>query len=347
MSYLGFKEMAAVDVPTPPLGEVRYFHNVATGFPSFKDAAGNVHILQGAAGARGSVGPVGEEIDYEQILIPGKRGSAGPPGATGATGAAGARRMVIIQQEDGEEGLPGIPGRRGADGTGGGGGGSTFPQDNPFVPAGSPRVTYDYTEPGWVDVNTGLLTTQDIDTTSPSALYWKHSGSQAKQIYKLFPIPAGDFSLFLPFSINAEFQSYAFGGIGLTDGTADGAGNQVFHAAGVHSGYNGATWVAFHQTNTNFVNGVVATGMHSSIAAPSPMLRLTRASATYKWATSLHGWHCGRVWYEKTINPSFTPTHFGVMCFNNVGAIAEFTFDKLIYYPSVVSTPNGEVLMSY
>ncbi len=131
MSYWGFKEMAAVDVPTPPAGELRYFHNVATGFPSFKDASGAVHILQGPAGAAGSPGRIGppgmaEEPDLEPILIPGRRGLVGPTGAAGATGAAGVRRTVIIQQEDAEDGLVGVPGRRGASGVGGGSSGLVF-----------------------------------------------------------------------------------------------------------------------------------------------------------------------------------------------------------------------------
>lgn len=113
MSYWGFKEMDAGDVPTPPAGEVRYFHNLATGYPSFKDSAGAVHILGGPAGSPGRIGPPGasDEPDYEPILIPGRRGLTGPTGLTGATGAAGSRRTILVQQDDAEDGLRGPPGR--------------------------------------------------------------------------------------------------------------------------------------------------------------------------------------------------------------------------------------------
>lgn len=88
-SGITLKSVDPVDIPTPDANKSTIFiDSTNADEPSYKDDAGAVHTLVGAAGATGATGP------------------AGPP--------------VLIDGEAGEDGLT-IPGPAGASGSGGGG----------------------------------------------------------------------------------------------------------------------------------------------------------------------------------------------------------------------------------
>lgn len=123
MPYWQFPAEPAASVPTPPTGKINMFFNLTTGLPSYKDDAGVVHSLVGAAGLQGLTGPPGEEG------LPGDPGEPGPPGPQGNPGPTGAPSTTPgpmgipgIWTEDPEDGMIGPPGPKGTDGVGGGGG---------------------------------------------------------------------------------------------------------------------------------------------------------------------------------------------------------------------------------
>lgn len=104
------------DIATPSAGHIAIFANsLDSNRPYFRDDAGVLHPLEGAAGPAGSVGPPGipEEADFEPVMVPGPQGIAGPLGPTGPAGIG----PLVMYAEDIEDPIS-IPGPKGADGVG-------------------------------------------------------------------------------------------------------------------------------------------------------------------------------------------------------------------------------------
>lgn len=113
-SGITLKETDPADIPTPTANKSTIFiDSTNSDEPSYKDDAGVVHTLVGAAGSlgpAGGVGPPGYDGDQgeDAPIVPGPQGIQGATGATGAVGPAGPVTIgpMGIDGDPGEDGFP-------------------------------------------------------------------------------------------------------------------------------------------------------------------------------------------------------------------------------------------------
>lgn len=108
-------------VPTPASGKVTLFSDSTnSNIPSYKDSAGAVHELTGAAGAQGAQGTpggVGPQGPVGAVGAQGANGAQGAQGAQGSAGAQGAQGATGAQGSAGAQGANGAQGATGAQGS--------------------------------------------------------------------------------------------------------------------------------------------------------------------------------------------------------------------------------------
>ncbi len=121
-SGINIKTTDPADIPTPDTDKITIFSDSTNSDePSYKDDAGVVHTLVGAAGSAGpagGLGPPGMDGDTGEDGMP-IPGPVGPIGATGAVGPAGPITIgpMGLDGDPGEDGFP-IPASQPAGGGG-------------------------------------------------------------------------------------------------------------------------------------------------------------------------------------------------------------------------------------
>lgn len=215
----------------------------------------------------------------------------------------------------------------------------------PASPSGSDdefSSTQSGTPTGWTGVNWSGLTTSNVNTTKPGALWVENAqnggGTPFLQRHLLKAIPAGDFTIVAPVCHTGIFPSAGstnrMVGLSLADGTTSGAGNQVLCMSAVDStGYK-----RFALRYTNFTGASAATYLNATGDPQDQYVRIRRSSTTYffGWSPDL------RVWYEAAgvtaATFTFTPTHFGLMVRNDAtGAVQQAAFDFFRYAASATA----------
>lgn len=224
------------------------------------------------------------------------------------------------------------------------GGGGTTIDTPPTSPSGSDdefSSTQTGTPSGWTGVNWSGLTTSNVNTGKPGALWVENPQNGAGvflQRHLLKAIPAGDFTIVTDTTQAGIFPAASttnrIVGLALADGTTSGAGNQVICASAVDS----AGHKRFALRYTNFTGASAASYVNATGDPRDRYVRIRRSGTTYffGWSPDL------RVWYEAAgvtaATFTFTPTQMGLMVRNDAtGAIQQASFDFFRYANSATA----------
>lgn len=219
----------------------------------------------------------------------------------------------------------------------------------PEIPPASPSGSDDeftstqsgsvVTPTGWTGVNWSALNVSDVNFTKPDALYVENPANGAGvnlQRHILKALPAGDFTIvcgLLQVGKTLTAAGSVIAGLSLTDGTTNGAGNQIICTLAFDNTV-AAKRVATRYTN--FTGGAAATVLNETGEPTDRYVRIRRSGTNYgyAWSPDL------RTWYEPVALGalSFTPSHMGLMVRNdNTGAVQRASFDFFRYAASATA----------
>ena len=172
------------------------------------------------------------------------------------------------------------------------------------------------------------LTSTDVDTTSPLALYINNPATGGTTTYLwrciLQSLPAGDFTVIAKVGVPSNLTSYTMAGIVFSSSGTAGAGTQFFFGW-----RNNGTLGCEKYTNFNTYSSTLLSP--PSYTGSFVYLRIRLSGSTWYVAYSSDG----RNWTESTITPGFTPTHFGLGASNSVASAAmRMNFEYFRYWSS-------------
>ena len=185
----------------------------------------------------------------------------------------------------------------------------------------------------WTPVNQGTLTSYDVNTTVPGALYVQANNMGRNIAAWMRPLPPGDFTLVTKVATSSALSGTTDNGLGLilSDGVTVGSGSQVVLSASQWSAQEESVYT-IGWTGFNTIGG--STGY---ISRGTKYLRLRRANATY-----YAGWSSdGKTWAETILVPGITPAYMGlfVQCYQSGRTDNSFEFFR--YFPSATAKVGG------
>jgi hypothetical protein len=229
--------------------------------------------------------------------------------------------------------------------TGGGGGGggansSSFQAFDIQVPPTSPSALDDEfngssLDAKWTQVNWAGLTSYDVNSTKPGALWTNNASGGLLLRTILQAIPAGDFTIITRLWPAAQDETnFSQLGLLLTDGTTAGAGNQYFFGLAQIHDVQRLTYTNFDTFNS-FLQA-------DRIADASPTIfQISRSGTTYTLTFSYDG-RTFLPYFSGTL--PFTPTNFGLVVGNQgTGRQVQTSFDFFRYDASPTAMFGGLV----
>lgn len=286
------------------------------------------------------------------VSLMGPQGVPGAPGANGSNGLDGNTILYGDVDPTAADGVDGnffinkatwfIFGPKAAGswpagtslvGPAGGGGGITYTYWDPDAPPASPSSLDDEFDGAGLDAKWTLVntpTSYSVNGTIPGALSVENVSLTNTLPCFMQSLPVGDFCIVTKFAISNGATSANSGcGLILSDGLSTSSSNQAtlfFQKYSSNSDYCASyTWTKFNTIGSN---------LGSRYQSATRYLRIRRSGTSYYWGASPDG----KTWEEWAYNPTFTPTHVGLMTYCNQSSPVMTSFEFFRYFSSATAT---------
>ena len=246
--------------------------------------------------------------------------------------ARGYQSPTVVVGPPGPQGQPGVPGPPGPPGPSGALTAAYQILDPRMLPSTPNTLDDEFNSTtlssAWTQVNWSTVTKYDVNTTRLSSLYVEIPSSSWDMHALLKPLPAGDFTAWLKFSVECTYTSYILGGLIITNGITFGSGTQV----SVHAGTN-TTWARQASVWTGFNYPASSYLLYQDSSPLDIYVRMRRVGTLYYIAHSNNGID----WIEYNIVVNLASAYIGLFVQGDGSNYQHFSFDFFRYASSATA----------